>query len=387
MQTTNHQQHVLFVVNSYPPRTGGIERHIADLASELVLQGHRATVVTLAEQPGISIEDGITVHRLIRHFPIASVMSFPAFGTARRLTQEFAGHGVTVISTHTRFFPMSWVGLSLGKKMNLPILHTEHGSDFVRGVAPLIGLASKIVDVTLGRRTMRGATTVLGVSEQVVGFVRRLSGVTGHVFYNAITLDGSSTESSTVQVKPINEAEIERRFVFVGRLVPGKGWDRLLDATAVLYADKTIDPFVVEILGDGPDMARLRSRIISQGLTEVVRVHGFVSGTAVRSFLLHAVLVNPTTLAEGFQTTLLEALAGNSQIVTYDVPGAEKLAREGAPVVIVRDLTTDSLANAMRSALETPQEIYPVERLAAWSWHSRAQQYISLVEEARRRTA
>ncbi|KFF58445.1 hypothetical protein JF66_18540 [Cryobacterium sp. MLB-32] len=373
------QQHILFVVNSFPPRVGGIERHIADLAHELVRQGHRATVVTLADEPGVSVENGITVHRLPRHFPIASVMSFPSFGTARRLRRRFAGAGVTAISTHTRFFPMSWVGLAVGKRLRIPVVHTEHGSDFVRGVSPLIGWASRVVDVTFGRRTMRGATSVLGVSEQVVAFVRRLSGVTGQVFYNAISLEGWPAQ--------VEQSSPRRRFVFVGRLVPGKGWDRLLDAAAILASDSSVGPFTVEILGDGPDMAAATLQIERQGLTSIAHTHGYVSGETVRSYLHDSVLVNPTTLAEGFQTTLLEALAGTCQIVTYLVPGAAKLASEGAPVLLVNDQTPTGLAAAMRTALDFPQPAYPLERLEQWSWPQRVGQYVSLVEEARSRLA
>jgi len=370
------QQHILFIVNSFPPRVGGLERHIADLADELVRQGHRATVVTLAEAAGVATENGITVHRLRRHFPIASVMSFPAFGTGRRLRRQFADTDVTAISTHTRFFPMSWVGVAAGRRLGVPVLHTEHGSDFVRGVSPLIGLASRVVDVTFGRRTMRAATSVLGVSEQVIAFVKRLSGVSGTVFYNAINLDGWE--------RPDDAHIALRRFVFVGRLVPGKGWDTLLSAAALLNADDTVAPFTVEILGDGPDMGTMKTQIEQHGLTAVAHAHGYVSGETVRSFLRDSVLVNPTTLAEGFQTTLLEALAGSCQIVTYNVPGATRLAAEGAPLFIVDNRTPDALASAMRAALETPQPPYPFEKLKRWSWPERVQQYLSLVAEARR---
>lgn len=370
------QQHILFVVNSFPPRVGGIERHIADLADALVRQGHRATVVTLAEVSGVSTENGITVHRLRRHFPIASVMSFPAFGTVRRLQRQFAYAGVTAISTHTRFFPMSWVGVAAGRRLGVPVLHTEHGSDFVRGVSPLIGLASRAVDVTFGRHTMRAATSVLGVSEQVIAFVKRLSGVAGTVFYNAINLDGWE--------RPDDAHVALRRFVFVGRLVPGKGWDSLLSASALLAADETVPPFTVEILGDGPDMGALKAQIKRHSLASAVHVHGYVSSDTVRAFLRDSVLVNPTTLAEGFQTTLLEALAGGCQIVTYDVPGAARLAAGGAPLFMVADHSSDALALAMRAALDAPKSAYPFDQLKQWSWPQRAQQYLTLVEAAQR---
>jgi len=372
---TSEQEHILFLVNSYPPRVGGIERHIADLANEVVRQGHRVSVVTLADWPGTATENNIEVHRLQRHFPIASVMSFPSFGTARRLIRQFRHSGITAVSTHTRFFPMSWMGLRVARGLGVPVLHTEHGSDFVRGVSPLVGFASRAVDVTLGRRTLRGATSVLGVSEQVVAFVLRLAGVKANLFYNAITLEG--WDSKDVAPSP------HRRFVFVGRLVPGKGWDRLCAATTLLVNNPNIEPFTVDILGDGPDMPALLEEIESRDLNDIVRAHGYVDAESVRTFLHDAVLVNPTTLAEGFQTTLLEALAGGCQIVTFDVPGAAKLAAEGAPIRIVDGRTPEELAEAMESSLRNPAERYPFSLLGEWSWPKRATQYLGLIAAAR----
>ncbi|TFD61353.1 glycosyltransferase [Cryobacterium suzukii] len=372
---TPAQEHVLFIVNSFPPRVGGLERHVADLADELVQQGHRVTVVTLADVPSASVEGGIAVYRIRRHFPIASVMSFPSFGTAWRLGRRFSDKGVTAVSTHTRFFPMSWVGLAVGRRLGVPVLHTEHGSDFVRGVSPLIALASRAVDVTFGRHALRRASSVLGVSEEVVGFVGRLAGVHANLFYNAIKF--------TVSSQPQPCAAARRHFVFVGRLVPGKGWDRFLEAGALLAQDPHFAPFTLDVLGDGPDRAALLNQIGALGLESLATAHGYVDGETVRSHLSNSVLVNPTTLAEGFQTTLLEALAGQGQIVTYKVPGAAKLKEEGAPVRIVSGQTAADLANAMRLTLDTPQPPYPLNKLEQWSWPHRAQQYLTLIENAR----
>lgn len=363
---------MLFVVNTYPPRLGGLEQHVSRLAAHLVDLGHAASVVTLASTVGEAVEEGVAVHRLRGRFAIASVISFPPPGTARRIAAAFRERDVSVVSTHTRFFPMSFVGLGVARRLGVPVVHTEHGSGFVRGASPLVALGSRLVDLTIGRRILRRSDAVLAVSESVAAFVQRLAGRRAEVFYNAI--DAPTDAAHPVRAVP--------RFVFVGRLVPGKGWDDFLAAVAALKATERLGEFSAVLLGDGPDAAAVRARIDSLGVADVVELRGHVSRAEVDQELAGAVLVNPTRLAEGFQTSLLEALAAGSQIVTYEVPGAAALLHEGAPMRIVGQNVSELVA-AMSAALTSPMPPFPRARLARWTWPQRARQYLAVVERLR----
>ena len=110
-------------------------------------------------------------------------------------------------------------------------------------------------------------------------------------------------------------------------------------------------------------------------------MRGRVPASAVRSTLAGAVLVNPTVLAEGFQTTLLEALAERGSIVTYEVPGAGVLREQGHPVVIVQQHDPEALASAVSAMLA--QE-WPVTPLDGWYWKDRAEEYERIVEGVKR---
>ena len=56
-----------------------------------------------------------------------------------------------MVSTHTRFFPMSFVGARAAQKAGIPYIHTEHGSNFVNNSNPIIAIGSRVVDLSLGR--------------------------------------------------------------------------------------------------------------------------------------------------------------------------------------------------------------------------------------------
>lgn len=359
-----------FAVNNFPPRVGGVETHVHSLVVALQSAGHTAVVITVGGGPvGTHIEEGVRVIRLPERFRVGDVLGFPPLGTTRRLRRLLAEERVDVVSVHTRFFPMTWIGLRAASKASVPVVHTEHGSGHVVSSSPVITLASRLVDRTIGRFVLRRADEVVGVSESVVGFVQRLSGRRARVFYNAI--EPASTDGRRHGDKS--------HVVFVGRLVPGKGAEDFVDTVAALRR-RGID-VAATMLGDGPERASIRSRIDRHGLAEVVEMRGRVPASAVRSTLAGAVLVNPTVLAEGFQTTLLEALAERGSIVTYEVPGAGVLREQGHPVVIVQQHDPEALASAVSEMLA--QE-WPVTALDGWYWKDRAEEYERIVEGVKR---
>ena len=102
-------------------------------------------------------------------------------------------------------------------------VHTEHGSDFVRGVSLPIAVASRLIDLTAGRRVLRRASLVLAVSEGVQRFVERLAGVASRLFPNAIdTAEWLAGRCGA-------DRSGARRLVYLGRLV-------ILDPTNPLVA-------------------------------------------------------------------------------------------------------------------------------------------------------
>lgn len=360
---------MLFVVNNYPPRVGGVELHVAALTRELVVLGHHATVLTLSETPSDVVEDGVRVIRIRQGRSIGGVFAFPHGGDYRRAVAGLSGSGVTAVSTQTRFFPMTWRGVAAGRALGVPVIHTEHGSDFVSGVAPHVALASRAVDVTFGRRALRRADVVLGVSERVVAFVRRLAGVDARTFYNAI------------ESVPVDPADPPSRpvLVFVGRLVEGKGADRALEAFQRLAG--TRDDARLVVLGDGPLRPALEVSASTLGIADRVDFRGRVAPATVMQELAGAVLVNPSTLSEGFQTTLIEAAASGGQIVTYPLAGVTALAEGGAPVHVVESRDPEALAAAMAEALDAPKPRWTMEEARRWTWERRAQEYLGVVAE------
>ena len=360
---------IALVTNTYPPRMGGLELHIANLAHNLSDLGHRIWVLTIASEPGKRMDGDIRVRTERSYLPIADVISFPAIGTTSAIARFLREHSIDVVSTHTRFFPMSFVGLRAAHAARVPVIHTEHGSGFVATPSAPIAVGSRVVDLSMGRSVLRHADRVLAVSPQAAAFAQRLGARHADVFYNAIT---PSQHTGPIEDRPTH-------LVFVGRMVAGKGWETFLDAVAALRSRGIAA--TGEMIGDGAQLGAAHERCEALGLSEVVDVRGRVPQEEVRSALRGSTLVNPTTLSEGFQTTLLEAISEQGRVVTFDVPGAQLLRDQGAPITVCPSKTTDSLVAGLTEALSTPLPQASTDLIQEWTWPVRARKYESIALE------
>jgi glycosyltransferase involved in cell wall biosynthesis len=68
-------------------------------------------------------------------------------------------------------------------------------------------------------------------------------------------------------------------FAYVGRLVPEKGLDVLLRAASLLKHDGL--RFQILLIGDGPERSNLESQIAANNLQAIVRITGFLRGSAL----------------------------------------------------------------------------------------------------------
>ncbi|WP_216327031.1 glycosyltransferase [Deinococcus aestuarii] len=105
------------------------------------------------------------------------------------------------------------------------------------------------------------------------------------------------------------------RFAAMGRLVPGKGFDRLL-RTARLARQGGAD-FRVDVAGEGPERGALEALARELGVEDVVRFVGYVHDP-------HAFLAGHdgfllTSRAEGFANVLVEAMACRLPVVAMDI--------------------------------------------------------------------
>jgi glycosyltransferase involved in cell wall biosynthesis len=163
--------------------------------------------------------------------------------------------------------------------------------------------------------------------------------------------------------------------VVVGRLVPAKGVDTLLRATARVI--RTRPDFRLEIAGDGEARPGLEQLAGELGLGDRVRFLGTVRD--VPELLARASALALPSLSEGISLTLLEAMARGLPIVATRVGGNPEVVEDGVSGRLVPAGDPDRLAEELlgvwpvsdqtramgRAGRERVERLFDVRRMVA----------------------
>ena len=170
--------------------------------------------------------------------------------------------------------------------------------------------------------------------------------------YNGIDLSRFPRRDMILHVPGRAEARPSKiRFLSVGRLVPFKGFDILIDAGAELQK-RGID-FACEIIGDGALRAELEERASRQNVRERIRFAGEQSQNYVRSALrdcdvfVLASAPDDRGASDVFPTVIAEAMATGKSVVSTTVAGIPELVANRETGLLVRPRDAQALANAM----------------------------------------
>jgi len=141
--------------------------------------------------------------------------------------------------------------------------------------------------------------------------------------------------------------------VCVARLSPEKGHAGLIQAFAQLVTEG-LDA-ELELLGEGPDRARIEQQIRVLGLSERVRLHGQVPEEQALTAMSRATVVVVSSFMEGLPVVLMEALALGIPVVAPCVAGIPELVEHGVSGLTFPPGDWDRLAQVLRQLLADPE--------------------------------
>ncbi len=345
---------------------GGVAGHVVTLSEGLRRRGHDVVVAA---------ESGALMRRLladgIPHWAVplktSAEFSLPvlwAWHTLRRKlrVERDVGRPVEMIHAHTRVAQVLAAALRLDS--GIPYLTTWHGFFTPR----------------LSRRwwPCMGARTI-AISEPVADHLRN----DFHLPSERIRVVPHGVDVARFPAEEADGvAELRRRLQLgpgpvvgtVSRLVRDKGVEQLLMGFQRVLAQRPSTQLL--IVGDGPDLARLRQRIEHLGLGSAVRLAGALPDTRAALAMMDVFVFVPAT-KEGFGLSLLEAMAGSRPIVAIQQGGGSSWVLEESQVGIqvppedpaaLADAIARLLADAAsagqlgRQAREIAAARYPLER-------------------------
>jgi glycosyltransferase involved in cell wall biosynthesis len=140
--------------------------------------------------------------------------------------------------------------------------------------------------------------------------------------------------------------------VAAGRLVPVKGYDRLIRAFAQVADDHP--DWILQIFGEGPLRTRLEKQAAALGLADRVVLPGLVR--SIESELVRSSVFALSSIHEGLPMSLAEAMACGLACVAYDcAPGVREIVTDGVDGIVVPPGSVDALASGLRRLMHDEQ--------------------------------
>ncbi|MGE5541512.1 MAG: glycosyltransferase family 4 protein [Bacillota bacterium] len=346
---------VLMLSWEYPPKSvGGLARHVWHLSRALSRKGVEVHVITVGDDSlgPRQVDMGVNVHRVTpyRLNPpefVPWVLQLNAGLLERAIEVMNSGTGADIIHCHD--WLAAFAGRALKHAYRLPLVATIHATEHGRHQGIHNSWQRYIGDVEwwLTYESWR----VICCSKYMRGEIQSLFQVPEDKM--AVIRNGvDPAEFSTISRERKREEfahRSEQVVFFVGRLVPEKGVQVLLDAVPEVRKVRPLTRFV--IAGTGPSEPWLKAKASQMGIAEYVKFTGYIDDALRNSLYSWAdVAVFPSTY-EPFGLVALEGMAAGCPVVVSDCGGLSETVEHGIDGLKCRPGDAGSLASEVLHVL------------------------------------
>ncbi|MGB9878252.1 MAG: glycosyltransferase [bacterium] len=296
-----------------------------------------------------SVEEGFQVIRIeCKSLPI------PMFGflvglrglhlTIKKLKK--AGWYPDII--HANIYSIAPLALLLGKIHRVPVIFTEHCSDWPRR---LISPLKKFIYV----ESINKMKAVISVSQFLQGAMKAY-GIKNHIYIVPNVVD-TQLFRPRLERKP-QESERPKKILLVALLSPVKGVPYLLDALWIVKQRRR--DFVLDIIGNGEQKKEYEMIVHKLSLSEFVNFHSLKSKEEVAWFMREADFLVLPSLVETFGVVLIEAMASGLPVIATNVGAVPELIDESKGI-LVPPKNSLAMAKAIDYMLDHYKDYSPLE--------------------------
>lgn len=176
------------------------------------------------------------------------------------------------------------------------------------------------------------------------------------------------------------------RVAFVGRLVPYKCPDLLIEAAAPLVREGKV---VLDIIGDGPLMPRLKAMVAELRIEQGTRLDGWVPHELLQDRLVESDVLGFPSIREFGGGVVLEAMALGLATIVIDYAGPGELVTEatGSKIPMApRAQLVGEMRERVIWMIENPDQVRVMGKRARdlvghkFTWDAKAKQTLSIYE-------
>lgn len=334
-----------------PSREGGIEVVVEELATRMVAKGHHVTcynrsghhisgaeyesgstreAANKGEYKGVKLKTVWTINR--RGF---AAMTSSVFGAARAAAGKY-----DVVHIHAEGpSVMCWLPRITGKK----VIVTIHGLDWQR--AKWGQFASSVI-MAGERSAVRYADEIIVLSRGVQQYFKDE--------YNRDTVfipNGVSKPRRRKARKITERWDLERDsyVLYLGRLVPEKGVEYLIDAWRGVKTDKKL-----VVAGGSSDTKKYMNHLRTIAPDNVIFT-GFVQGRVLEELYSNCYFYCLPSDVEGMPLTLLEAMSYGNCCLVSDIAECTEVVEDKAPTFKKGDIV--DLRKKLQELVDHPEEV------------------------------
>ncbi|MCL4813439.1 MAG: glycosyltransferase family 4 protein [Vicinamibacteraceae bacterium] len=246
---------------------------------------------------------------------------------------------------HTHLVHADLYGLRAARRASVPCaISSRHNTDLFRR-----RLACRI----LTRRTAAHADVVVAISHAVARFVTDVEGIDRRrvtTVHYGLDPQPDDRDARRAWRERFGIAPGAPLVGMVGRLVPQKGVDVLLEAFPMVAA--AVPGARLVVAGDGAQRGALEAQTSRLGLNGAVAFTGWIE--RAQPFMSACDVVAVPSRYEGFGLVALEAMAARRPIVATSVDALPEIVEQGSTGLLVPPADASALAAALATTLSAP---------------------------------
>lgn len=329
---------------------GGIELVAKNQAIRLAERGHNVVVFSskVRKNETSGFVDGVNVVR-IRAMNVFEKwgIPFPVFSPSIFTTLCRLVKNADVVHIHDVFYMSSFIAAVFSHIYKKPVVLMQHVA-MINHPNKIVVMLQSVVYRTTGLFVFRIAARILTINDRVEGFlishgvsrnklVSTTNGVDMSIFY-----PGNSFEKEELK-KRFKLNPSKKTVVFVGRFVPKKGFDKLLNAKDDAYQ-------IVFCGGDCPDG-------IDKNDGRVVFLGKLTSDEVAKVYRAADIFALPSQ-DEGFPLSIQEAMASGLPIITSDDAGYERYRFNRDLILLLKTPNSEKLKIAIIELVNNEDKLY-----------------------------